>query len=160
VAGQDSRTARAFRAPGLGGRLTTQSVESFGTGAVIAYREHLSGLPTGTVSMVLRAASQVVNSPGALRRVGHGLAIILDLAMGGAYPDTVCGCRAPGNSTTSGGTMSVRYVAVYRGSFGAWLTWRSSLRLPPRSAWQKPCRVRSASSSNSPEGPTALTPFY
>lgn len=46
----------------------------------------------------------------------HGLAIILDLAMGGAYPDMVCGCRAPGNSTTSGGTMSVRYVAVYRAS--------------------------------------------
>jgi beta-glucanase (GH16 family) len=44
----------------------------------------------------------------------HGLAIILDLAMGGSYPDTVCGCSAPASSTSSGGTMSVRYVAVYR----------------------------------------------
>lgn len=44
----------------------------------------------------------------------HGLAIILDLAMGGSYPDTVCGCNAPASSTTSGGTMSVEYVAVYR----------------------------------------------
>jgi beta-glucanase (GH16 family) len=46
----------------------------------------------------------------------HGLAIILDLAMGGSYPDAVCGCRAPVSSTTSGGTMSVRYVTVYRAS--------------------------------------------
>jgi beta-glucanase (GH16 family) len=44
----------------------------------------------------------------------HGLAIILDLAMGGSYPDSVCGCSAPTGSTSSGGTMSVRYVAVYR----------------------------------------------
>jgi beta-glucanase (GH16 family) len=46
----------------------------------------------------------------------HGLAIILDLAMGGSYPDAVCGCTGPTSSTTSGGTMSVRYVTVYRAS--------------------------------------------
>ncbi len=43
----------------------------------------------------------------------HSMAIILDLAMGGAYPDGACHCTAPDGSTTSGGTMSVAYVAAY-----------------------------------------------
>ncbi|HEY6491816.1 MAG TPA: ricin-type beta-trefoil lectin domain protein [Trebonia sp.] len=43
----------------------------------------------------------------------HDLSIILDLAMGGGFPDGVCGCTAPAGSTTSGGTMSVGYVAAY-----------------------------------------------
>src|SRR6202041_2481463 len=43
----------------------------------------------------------------------HNLSIIFDLAMGGAYPDGVCNCTAPSSSTTSGGTMSVNYVAAY-----------------------------------------------
>jgi hypothetical protein len=43
----------------------------------------------------------------------HNLSIIFDLAMGGGYPDGVCGCTAPTSSTTSGGTMSVAYVAAY-----------------------------------------------
>jgi hypothetical protein len=43
----------------------------------------------------------------------HNLSIILDLAMGGAYPNGVCGCTSPTSSTASGGTMSVAYVAAY-----------------------------------------------
>ena len=42
----------------------------------------------------------------------HNFSIILDLAMGGGYPNGVCGCTSPSSSTTSGATMSVRYVAV------------------------------------------------
>ena len=45
--------------------------------------------------------------------VDHGFAIILDL-VGGTYPDAVCGCSTPTGQTTSGGTMSVRYVGVYQ----------------------------------------------
>lgn len=45
--------------------------------------------------------------------VDHGYSIIFDLAMGGSYPDGVCQCTAPTGQTTSGGTMTVRYVAVY-----------------------------------------------
>jgi hypothetical protein len=45
--------------------------------------------------------------------VDHGYSIIFDLAIGGAYPDAVCGCTTPTDQTTSGGTMTVRYVAVY-----------------------------------------------
>ena len=43
----------------------------------------------------------------------HNMSIIFDLAMGGGYPDGQCGCTAPTGSTTSGGTMSVQYVAAY-----------------------------------------------
>jgi beta-glucanase (GH16 family) len=43
----------------------------------------------------------------------HNMSIIFDLAMGGDYPDGVCGCTTPTSSTTSGGTMSVNYVAAY-----------------------------------------------
>jgi hypothetical protein len=39
--------------------------------------------------------------------------IILDLAMGGDYPDGECGCTTPTSSTASGGTMRVAYVAAY-----------------------------------------------
>jgi beta-glucanase (GH16 family) len=43
----------------------------------------------------------------------HNLSIIFDLAMGGAFPNGVCGCNSPSAATTSGGTMSVGYVAAY-----------------------------------------------
>ncbi len=48
----------------------------------------------------------------------HNLSIILDLAMGGGYPNGVCGCTTPTSSTTSGGTMGVAYVAAYSTSGG------------------------------------------
>jgi len=51
----------------------------------------------------------------------HNLSIIFDLAMGGGYPNGVCGCTSPTSSTSSGGTMSVAYVAAYQtaGSSGS-----------------------------------------
>jgi hypothetical protein len=50
--------------------------------------------------------------------VDHNFSIIFDLAMGGGYPDGVCNCTAPTSATTSGGTMSVAYVAAYSTSSG------------------------------------------
>jgi hypothetical protein len=49
----------------------------------------------------------------------HNLSIILDLAMGGGFPNGVCGCTSPTSATTSGGTMSVAYVAAYSTSGGS-----------------------------------------
>ncbi len=49
----------------------------------------------------------------------HNLSIILDLAMGGGYPNGVCGCSTPTSATTSGGTMSVAYVAAYETGSGS-----------------------------------------
>src|SRR5207245_8947251 len=48
----------------------------------------------------------------------HNLSIIFDLAMGGGYPNGVCGCTTPTSSTASGGTMSVDYVAAYQTTGG------------------------------------------
>jgi len=45
--------------------------------------------------------------------VDHNFSIIFDLAMGGGYPNGVCGCTTPTSSTTSGAAMSVAYVAAY-----------------------------------------------
>jgi beta-glucanase (GH16 family) len=45
--------------------------------------------------------------------VDHGFSIILDLAVGGKYPDGRCQCTTPTLQTTSGATMSVQYVKVY-----------------------------------------------
>jgi hypothetical protein len=48
----------------------------------------------------------------------HNLSVILDLAMGGGFPNGVCDCTTPTSSTASGGTMSVAYVAAYSTSGG------------------------------------------
>ncbi len=45
--------------------------------------------------------------------VDHNFMIIFDLAMGGGYPNGVCGCTSPSGDTSSGGTMNVAYVAAY-----------------------------------------------
>jgi hypothetical protein len=45
--------------------------------------------------------------------VDHDFSIIFDLAMGGGYPNGVCGCTTPTSSTTSGASMSVAWVAAY-----------------------------------------------
>jgi Ricin-type beta-trefoil lectin domain/Glycosyl hydrolases family 16 len=49
----------------------------------------------------------------------HNMSIIFDLAMGGGYPNGVCGCTSPTSSTSSGGTMSVAYVAAYETTGGS-----------------------------------------
>jgi beta-glucanase (GH16 family) len=48
-----------------------------------------------------------------IQAVDHGFSIILDLAMGGSYANDMCGCNSLGGPTSSGGTLSIRYVAVY-----------------------------------------------
>ena len=45
--------------------------------------------------------------------IDHGFFMLLDLAMGGSFPDGACKCTTPTSSTTSGGGMKVAYVAVY-----------------------------------------------
>jgi beta-glucanase (GH16 family) len=46
--------------------------------------------------------------------VDHGFTIILSVAVGGSYPDIVCRCVSPNGQTSSGGTMTVRNLAVYQ----------------------------------------------
>ena len=51
------------------------------------------------------------------------------VAIGGGYPDAICSCVGPTAQTTSGGTMSVRGVAVYDSAPAG------SGPFPPRSGW-------------------------
>ena len=45
--------------------------------------------------------------------VDHGFFLILDVAIGGGFPNGVCNCSTPTSATSSGAAMSVGYVAVY-----------------------------------------------
>jgi beta-glucanase (GH16 family) len=47
------------------------------------------------------------------KAIDHGFFIVLDLAMGGKYPNAICQCTTPKAATTSGASMRVGYVAVY-----------------------------------------------
>jgi hypothetical protein len=45
--------------------------------------------------------------------VDHGFFVILNVAMGGSFPNKVCNCTTPSSSTVSGDGMNVDYVRVY-----------------------------------------------
>ena len=72
----------------------------------------------------------------------HNLSIILDLAMGGGYPNGVCGCTTPTSSTTSGGTMSVAYVAAYSTSGSGGGGGGGSGTTGPITGYERPVRRR------------------
>jgi hypothetical protein len=82
--------------------------------------------------------------------VDHGFFLILDLAIGGSYPDVVCGCTAPAASTSSGAAMSVGYVAVYQ-------TTGSSSPSPSPSASASPSPSPSPTSSSGGGGTSCTT---
>jgi len=95
---------------------TTGCQTGYNTYSVIVNRvntsaEYLEFLMDGTVESTITEAS--VGTAAWQAAIDHGFYIIFDLAMGGNYPDPLCNCTAPTSATTSGGTMSVNYVAVY-----------------------------------------------
>jgi cellulose synthase/poly-beta-1,6-N-acetylglucosamine synthase-like glycosyltransferase len=67
--GRIQHLSLALRSPGPNGGPMTQLVETFATADVSSFDEHLSGAPTGSVSLVLPVRSQVVRAPDALQRV-------------------------------------------------------------------------------------------
>jgi beta-glucanase (GH16 family) len=73
--------------------------------------ESLQLLMDGTVESTVTEAH--VGTAAWQEAFDHGFFIIFDLAMGGHYPNGVCGCTTPTSATTSGASMSVSYVAVY-----------------------------------------------
>jgi F5/8 type C domain/Glycosyl hydrolases family 2, TIM barrel domain len=44
--------------------------------------------------------------------IDHGFSIVADLAIGGSYPNAVCGCTSPSAATSSGGTLSIGSLSV------------------------------------------------
>jgi Ricin-type beta-trefoil lectin domain/Glycosyl hydrolases family 16 len=95
---------------------TSKCESGYHTYSVIVNRtntkaESLKFLMDGRVTdTITEAAVGATAWPAA---IDHGFFIIFDLAMGGNYPDGICGCTAPAAATSSGASMSVGYVAVY-----------------------------------------------
>jgi hypothetical protein len=76
-----------------------------------AKAEYLTFEMDGRVTDTITEAE--VAAPAWQEAIDHGFFIIFDLAMGGNYPDGICGCTAPTAATSSGASMSVGYVAVF-----------------------------------------------
>jgi hypothetical protein len=68
--GRVTHVSLAIRTPGRDGRPRTELVETFTTGQVTSFAEHLSGTPTGSASLVLPAASHLTLASGTLRHTG------------------------------------------------------------------------------------------
>jgi cellulose synthase/poly-beta-1,6-N-acetylglucosamine synthase-like glycosyltransferase len=68
--GRISHVSLAFRTPGPSGQPATELVHMFTTAVVTSFEEHLSGTPTGSVSLAFPAWGRVDSTPGTLQRVG------------------------------------------------------------------------------------------
>ena len=80
--------------------------------------------------------------------VDHGFFLILEVGIGGDYPNGACGCTTPSGHTASGAPMSVGYVAVQTSNGTDSATTPSSS--PSASASPSPSPSASASPSPSP----------
>jgi hypothetical protein len=84
--GRIRNVSLAFRSPDASGRPMTELVETFGVADISSFDEHLSGTPTGTVSLVLPVLSHVARAPDSQHRV----AVFTDeSALPGAAPTKV-----------------------------------------------------------------------
>ena len=70
--------------------------------------------------------------------VDHGFFVILDLAIGGAFPNAICGCGSPSAATSSGAGMTVDYVAVYQTGGGGGGTTTTNPPPPPTTTTNRP----------------------
>jgi beta-glucanase (GH16 family) len=113
-----------------------------------------SAFHTVTESQVGAAAWQAA--------VDHGFFLILDVAIGGNYPNGACGCTTPSGQTASGSPMSVGSVTVrtFSGTGSATPPSPSSAPSPPSpSSAPSPPSPSSAPSPPSPSSaPSPLSP--
>jgi carbohydrate binding protein with CBM6 domain len=103
---------------GAGSGLTACSgcQTGFNTYSVIINRtntsaESITWLLNGTAYFTLNESQ--VGASTWQAAVDHGFFIIMDVAIGGGFPNALCGCSSPSSSTSSGAAMSASYVAVY-----------------------------------------------
>ncbi len=91
--------------------------------------------------------------------VHHGFFLILDVAIGGSYPDKVCGCTSAAANPTSGAAMSVDDVAVYTigGAPASSSPAPSTSPAPSMSTSSAPSTSTSSAPSTPPPGSVAAT---
>jgi len=90
--------------------------DGFNTYAVLVNRtntsaEYVQFLVDGTVVETINESQ--VGTTYWQDAIDNGFFILFDLAMGGSYPNGVCGCTTPNASTAGGYSMLVNWVAVY-----------------------------------------------
>jgi hypothetical protein len=90
--------------------------------------EFLQCLMDGVVEATVTEAT--VGTTSWQQAIDHGFYIILDLAIGGNYPDGIAGSTTPTSATTSGASLSVGYVAVYEQGGNSTPTARSTATGP------------------------------
>lgn len=78
----------------------------------VAGAERLQFMIDGVVTFTVEQAR--VGQEAWEAAIARDYFLILNLAIGGGLPDGVCGCDSASAPKTSGGTMSVDHVAVYR----------------------------------------------
>ena len=83
--GRMHNVSLAFRSPDASGRPMTELVETFATADISSFDEHLSGRPSGTVSLELPVLSHVARPADA----GRGIAFTDEPARSSASPTTV-----------------------------------------------------------------------
>ena len=112
---------------GLGSGLTACSgcQTGFNTYSVIINRtntssESISWLLNGTVYHTVTEAQ--VGTATWQAAVDHGFFILLDVAIGGGFPNAICNCTSPSAATSSGAAMSVANVAVFQLAAGGGTT--------------------------------------
>jgi cellulose synthase/poly-beta-1,6-N-acetylglucosamine synthase-like glycosyltransferase len=103
-AGTLSHVVLAFRAPGLDGRLVTESASVFRSASVTSFSEQLSGAPGGTVSLTLNSAADVVGDPKALEKIGP---------FAGAPGQQAAKAYASTSAAGTAGTSSAPLTAVH-----------------------------------------------
>ncbi|HET8843327.1 MAG TPA: cellulose binding domain-containing protein, partial [Ktedonobacteraceae bacterium] len=67
-------------------------------------------------SQVFSVSSNQMDATTWANAVDHSFFIILDLAIGGAFPNGVCNCTSPTSATASGASLNVDYVRVFTSS--------------------------------------------
>jgi hypothetical protein len=117
-AGGEMEVTASIKQPNPGSGLTACSgcQTGFNTYSVIVNRtdtsnESITWYLNGTAYYT--ATESQVGTATWQAAVDHGFFLILNNAIGGAFPNGVCNCTTPTSSTSSGAAMSVSDVAVY-----------------------------------------------
>jgi hypothetical protein len=78
--------------------------------------------------------------------VDHGFFLILQVGIGGNFPNGACSCTTPGGQTTPGAAMSIGYVAVYtQGGTGTTAAAGSAMAASSPGRWRPPAWSSAAS---------------
>ncbi|MEU6854943.1 glycoside hydrolase family 16 protein [Actinacidiphila alni] len=92
--------------------------------------------------------------------IDHGFFAIFDVAIGGSYPNKVCGCTSPSADISSGAGMSVDWFAVYQKPAGSSSTNGGTTNGGTSSGTTNGGTTNGGSTSGGSTGGSTTTPDY